>query len=159
LPLCCPSPDRLNALCHALRRACQQGLSDAIDAAVDTLADSQQALLLLPAPHDALDVQLHQLCLLKLAALVASWSDRELGMSITLPGGSGMTSSVSLMATLAAATTARCAHVIVYGFYPGLPRLFSRRVLRRGLLGIRSTRSLRVDGPPGGPGGVDAKED
>ncbi|GAB4818985.1 hypothetical protein N2152v2_006031 [Parachlorella kessleri] len=127
------------AICLRLK-----GMGDAIGKAVEELKDAQQAFLLLPMEATLLELLQQQMCLEKMAAIINDWlsaadgSGTELGMSITLPYLRTVTLSTSTMASLAAATTVRAIHVIVYGFIPGLPRIRWRQML--GSMGAYTAR-------------------
>ncbi|KAL4452313.1 hypothetical protein ABPG75_007975 [Micractinium tetrahymenae] len=100
-------------------------LTDALSVAADQLADAQQAFLLLPletSPEGLLQ-QTHLLS--KLTALSAFWSSATFCYSITVPGIGSLSVSVSVMASLAAATSARCLHRIVKGLPPELRALLT----------------------------------
>ena len=95
------------------------GLTDALSKSVEQLEGAQQALLLLPMESRMWDLQQQALVLQKLVAMREGWQGTHFGYSITLPFLGSISVSITVMASVAAATTLRCLHRIVKGGWLG----------------------------------------
>lgn len=117
-----------------------KGLTDGIAKVVGQLNDAQDEFLKLPMERGMVELEQQSYCLQKLQAVIASWAGTQLGYSIALPYLGAVTLSISIMGSLAAATTLRSLHIIVYGFWPSLPRISLPRLIH-GLLYFGSRQS------------------
>jgi hypothetical protein len=91
------------------------GLTDALSKSVEQLEGAQQALLLLPMESRVWELQQQALVLQKLQAVREGWQGTHFGYSINLPSLGSVSVSITVMASVAAATTLRCSHRILRG--------------------------------------------
>ena len=100
--------------------AAAAGLTDALSKSVEHLQSAQQSFLLLPMEPGPVEVQQQQLFLLqKLGAMVQAWQGTRFGYSITVPLLGTMSVSITIMASLAAATTLRSLNRLLQGEWEG----------------------------------------
>lgn len=102
-------------------------LTDSLSVAVDQLTEAEQDFLLLPLEEAPERLALQQALLLKLQAISRTWSSSTFCYSITVPAMGSLSVSISLMASLAAATSARCFYRILKGVPPELRALLAGR--------------------------------
>ncbi|PSC72217.1 selenocysteine-specific translation elongation factor [Micractinium conductrix] len=113
------------AVCWRLKE-----LTDALaGVALDQLADAQQALLALPLEAEPQQLAAQAAVLGRLRAMTDAWGSCTLGYTLAVPWLGTLSLSITLMASLAAATTARCAARVVRGLTAEAQVLLGRHAL------------------------------
>lgn len=113
-----------------------KSLDDAFNKVLGPLSDAIHAFLQLPLAITQFEVSQQSFLLAKMRAVLLHWEAQSLGVSFSVPFFRTVLSlNIGLLISIVAATTVRCLNVVVYGFWPALPRLNLMQLLVQSLLG------------------------